>query len=139
MSENKIFKPGSFIIPFTGNSTDDKKIIAIMYDYNQSCEIEICDEINIPIFIITEQINTQAFPLNDVNVAQLYSRISSGGFIFLELLAKCGFLNDWTYGEHNVLHFTIELGHPDKTPMLEECETHLLVNLYLAKKAMILD
>ncbi|MCK4364566.1 MAG: hypothetical protein KAW45_00790 [Thermoplasmatales archaeon] len=93
ISQNKLFEPGSFIIPFTGNSTDDKKIISIMYDYNQSSEIETYDEINIPIYIISEQINVQAFPLNDVKVAQLYSRVTTGGFIFLEVLSKCGFLN----------------------------------------------
>jgi len=93
ISQNILFEPGSFIIPFTGNLIDDKKIISIMYDYNQSSEIETFDEINIPIYIISEQINTQAFPLNDVKVAQLYSRVTSGGFIFTEVLSKCGFLN----------------------------------------------
>ncbi|MCK4996527.1 MAG: hypothetical protein KAR55_06525, partial [Thermoplasmatales archaeon] len=78
IDQNKLFEPGSFIIPFTGNSTDDKKIISIMYDYNQSSEIETIDEITIPIYIVLEQINTQAFPLNDVKVAQLYSRVTSG-------------------------------------------------------------
>jgi len=91
--QNKLFEPGSFIIPFIGNSIDDKKIISIMYDYNQSSEIETYDEITIPIYIISEQINALTFPLNDVKVAQYYSRVTSGGFIFLELLSKCGFLN----------------------------------------------
>lgn len=93
IGQNKLFEPGSFVIPFTGNSIDDKKIISIMYDYNQSSEIETNDEIPIPIYIISEQINTQAYPLNDVKVAQFYSRVTSGGFVFTQVLSKCGFLN----------------------------------------------
>jgi glutamine amidotransferase-like uncharacterized protein len=119
INQNKLFGPGSFIIPFTGNPTDDTKIIAMMHDYNQSSEIEIIDEITIPIYIVLEQISVQAFPLNEVKVAQLYSRVTSGGFFFSELLSKCGFLNveiienKNIYSELNLDDFNI-LYHPGR-------------------------
>ncbi|MCK4365466.1 MAG: hypothetical protein KAW45_05405 [Thermoplasmatales archaeon] len=102
--QNKLFESGSFIIPFTGNLTDDKKIIAIIYDYNKSSEIEIDDEQTIPIYIISEQITSQTYPLDNVKAAQFYSPITSGGFIYLELLSKCGFLNVEIFREKEIYH-----------------------------------
>jgi hypothetical protein len=91
--ESRLFERGSFIIPFSGNLTDDKKIISIIYDYNQSSEIEINEEIKVPIYILLDQISSEVLPLNNVKIAQLYSRITSGDFLFLQLISKCGFLN----------------------------------------------
>lgn len=92
-NESKFFERGSFIIPFTGNLTDDNKIISIIYDYNQTSEIEINNSFPVPIYILLEQISVQAYPLNNVRIAQTYSRVTSGGFLFLQLTTKCGFLN----------------------------------------------
>ena len=47
-----------------------------------------------------------------------------------------GSFTDWIYGEHNSIHFLFELDSIEGTPMVETCETHLLVNLYLAERAM---
>ena len=93
IAHNMFFDKGSFLIPFTGNLTEDNKIISIIYDYNQSSEVEIIDDFNIPIYILVEQTSVQAYPLNNVKIAQLYHGLTSGGFLFLELLSKCGFLN----------------------------------------------
>lgn len=100
--ENKLFESGSFIIPFTGNLIDDNKIISIIYDYNQSSEIEIDDELNVPAYIVLEQISTLVYPLNNVKIALLYSRVTTGDFIFLKLISKCGFLNFDIIKDENV-------------------------------------
>ncbi|MCK4365318.1 MAG: hypothetical protein KAW45_04655 [Thermoplasmatales archaeon] len=47
-----------------------------------------------------------------------------------------GAFTDWIYGVHNSIHFIFELDSIEGTPMFETCETHLLVNLYLAERAM---
>ena len=120
INENKLFEKGSFIIPFTGNITDDNKIIAIIYDYNQSSEIETNNPIKIPIYIILESIKTQVFPLNNAKIALLYSRVTTGGFIFLKLASLCGFLNiqivkdDAIYTRLNNDNFNV-LFHPGGT------------------------
>jgi len=84
---------GSYIIPFTGNSTDNKKIISIIYDYNKSSEIEINDNISVPTYYLLEKLEVKAYQLNKVKIAQIFHRITSGGFLFLQLLTKCGFLD----------------------------------------------
>ena len=91
--ESRLFERGSFIIPFMGDLTDDKKIISITCDYNQSSEIEINEEINVPIYILLNQINVEVLPLNNVKIAEVYSRVTCGDVLFFELISKCGFLD----------------------------------------------
>lgn len=73
-----------------------------------------------------------------------------------DIALMLGFMGDWLYAEHGILSFTMELpctrgdnpflnilhgnGHIffwKNTPILQMCETQVLVNLYLAEKAMI--
>jgi len=91
--QNRLFERGSFIVPFTGNLTIDNKIIAIVYDYNQTSEIEINNNLTVPIYILLKQVMVHVFPLNEVKIAQLYSCVTCGGFFFLKLMHTCGFLN----------------------------------------------
>ena len=91
--KNKNFEKGTFIVPFTGNDTKDKKITTIVYDYNQTSEIEIENKISIDIYIILEPINTEVLPLKDAKIAMFKNRVTVGESLFLKLLYKCGFLN----------------------------------------------
>jgi len=91
--KNKTFEKGTFIIPFTGNDTKDKKITTIVYDYNKTSEIEIENKISIEIYIILEPITTEVFPLKDAKIAMFKNRVTVGESLFLKLLHKCGFLN----------------------------------------------
>jgi len=56
----------------------------------------------------------------------------------IELYPTLGDDNDWLYGRHNVLAYTIELGtsyapgNPDV--LLDMCQKHLLVNLYVCEQ-----
>jgi len=72
-----------------------------------------------------------------LSIAENISKIND-----FEILQGCnmyytfGSFTDWIYGEHNSIHFLFELDSIEGTPMVETCETHLLVNLYLAERAM---
>ena len=56
-----------------------------------------------------------------------------------------GVSGDWLYAEHNIYSFTIELYKsnlpvyfPIRYNILKLCETHLLVNLYIAERTMMI-
>lgn len=87
------FEKGTFIIPFTGNITKNKKIVTMIYDYNQSSEIEIKSTIPISIYLILEPVTSSVYPLNEPKIALFKNRVTVGESLFLELLSKCGFLN----------------------------------------------
>ncbi|MCK4366075.1 MAG: hypothetical protein KAW45_08485 [Thermoplasmatales archaeon] len=87
------FEKGAFIIPFTGNETQDIKIAAIIFDYNQSSEIEESNEIKIPVYVLMEPIETQVYPLSEIKLAQHKNPVSVGEICFLEISRECGFLS----------------------------------------------
>jgi len=79
------------------------------------------------------------------NVSKIndYTFFQSSDWYFIS-----GCFNDWMYGEHGAYYFTIELDpteadglwfQHDFKPVPEICETHLLVNLYIAERAMTLE
>ena len=85
------FEKGTFIIPFTGNDAEDAKIISIICDYNQSSEIEENLE-TIPIYLLTEPLNTPTYKLSEVKIAQYRNIVTTGEICFLYIAEKCGFL-----------------------------------------------
>lgn len=87
------FEKGAFVIPFTGDLTQDIKITAIIYDYNQSSEIETSVSVKIPVYVLMEQIDTQVYPLSEVKLAQHKSPVTVGEICFLEISRECGFLS----------------------------------------------
>lgn len=87
------FEKGTFIIPFTGDDIQDTKITTIIFDYNQSSEIEDDNELTIPVYILIEQINIQVYPLSEVKIAQHKNKVSTGEICFLEISRECGFLS----------------------------------------------
>jgi hypothetical protein len=139
-NESKFFESGSFIIPFTGNITDDKKIISIIYDYNQTSEIEINNDLKIPVYILLEHFSVESYPLNDVKIAQTYSRITTGDFLFLQLTNKCGFLNyetlkdDQVYENLKLEKYNV-LFHPGGIHDTFHLLTHMIFEDILYKKS----
>jgi len=87
------FEKGSFIISFTGNDTLDAKLIAIIYDYNQSSEIEENITIKIPVYELTESLNMEVYPLSEVKIAYITIPSSTGLSYYVEKAGKCGLLN----------------------------------------------
>lgn len=76
ISENDseiFFERGSFIIPFTGNLTSDKKIVSIVYDYNNGSEIEQDDNIKLPMYLLINHLTIDAYQLSDVKIAEIVS------------------------------------------------------------------
>jgi len=85
------FYKGTFIIPFTGNNTLDTKLTAIIYDYNQSSEIEE-NNIKIPVYELMEELNVQVYKLSEVKIAIFKSSRTDGESFYLDAAGKCGFL-----------------------------------------------
>jgi len=88
----QLFEKGTFIIPFTGKDTADTKLTAIIYDYNQSSEIEENNEIKIPIYEIMEPLTTPTYQLVEVKIALFKSQRTSGESFYLDAAGKNGFL-----------------------------------------------
>ena len=92
--ETVSFEKGTFIIPFTGNTSVDTKIIVIIYDYNYSSEIEEDNELKISVYILREPLsNVHVYPLSEVKLAQHKNKVSVGEMCFLEISSECGFLS----------------------------------------------
>ncbi|MDH7517274.1 MAG: hypothetical protein QHH19_02910 [Candidatus Thermoplasmatota archaeon] len=90
---DNFFEKGTFIVPFTGNDTLDKKLLAIIYDYNQSSEIESKNEVKTPIYLINQTFTIKAYPLSELKIAQYQSLFAGGEEHYLEVSRNCGFLN----------------------------------------------
>lgn len=90
--EEIFFEKGTFIVPFTGNDTLDTKLIAIIWDYNQSSEIENNNKVKARVYLLNQTINIQAYPLSEVKIAQYQGLISDGEEHYLEVARNCGFL-----------------------------------------------
>jgi len=87
------FGKGSYVIPFTGDDTQDKKLIAIVYDYTQSSEIEE-NNVIIPVYELMESLVTKVYTLSDVKIAQIWNSFFSSGLKdYVVKAGKCGFLN----------------------------------------------
>jgi len=93
IEQGMFFERGTFIIPFTGNNTQDKKIVAIVCDYNYSSEIEENSTIKISVYELMEQLNTPAYQLSDVKMAQYKDFLTCCESWYLNVAEKCGFLN----------------------------------------------
>ncbi|MFX1305136.1 MAG: hypothetical protein ACFE9X_17405 [Promethearchaeota archaeon] len=84
------FEKGTFIVPFANDSYNDSKILAIIYDYNQSSEIE--DHVIVPVYLLMVPLDVNAFELTEVKIVQLTTDISTGLSYYFEKAGKCGFL-----------------------------------------------
>ncbi|MCK4365468.1 MAG: hypothetical protein KAW45_05415 [Thermoplasmatales archaeon] len=126
-SEEIFFEKGSFIVPFTGNNNVDAKIIAIIYDYNQSCEISAYNELIIPLYLLMQPLDVQAYPLKEVKVAQFKSCITFGEVCYLEALRKCGFLSFEVLRDRTVKE---KLNNEDFNVFLHACGGPVYASFY---------
>ena len=90
--EEMFFEKGTFILPFTGNDTLDTKLLAIIWDYNQSSEIESNNEIKAQVYLLNQTIAIRAYPLSEVKIAQYQGLLADGEEHYLEVSRNCGFL-----------------------------------------------
>jgi len=91
--KNMLFEKGSFFIPFTNNTTTDIKIMVIISEYNQTREISIKREYKVPVFLISEPMLINAYPLNKVKIAHYRDLLTSCDFLYLEVAQDQGFLD----------------------------------------------
>lgn len=90
--KDMLFEKGTFVIPFTGDTTQDAKLIAIVYDYNQSSEIDENNSMKIPVYELMGQLNIQAYQLSETKIAQYKDYTTGGEIFYLEIAKNCGFL-----------------------------------------------
>ena len=91
--ENKIFfERGSFIIPFTGDEGKDSKVSVVVYDYNESSEIGRSGVLKIPVYVLIGQLETNAFLLTEVKIAQVVNIWSTEEWEYVKISGDCGFL-----------------------------------------------
>jgi hypothetical protein len=96
-AETLFFEKGAFIIPFSGDETTDNKLISIVYNYNQSSEINK-DSTKVPIYILIENLNIKAYELSESLIASHKNKVSTGEIAFLDISNRCGFLSfDFIY------------------------------------------
>ena len=86
------FEKGSFIVPFTKNEEIDSKISAIIYDYNNSGEIEI-DNQKIPIYLLKRNLKIKSYKLTNTKIAGVTYFLECGICWYTDIISKCGFLN----------------------------------------------
>lgn len=91
-NEEMFFEKGTFIVPFTGNDTLDVKLLVMIWDYNQSSEIDNNNEIKAHVYLINQALTIQAYNLSEVKIAQYQSLFADGEEHYLEVSRNCGFL-----------------------------------------------
>jgi hypothetical protein len=84
---------GSFIIPFSKDDFIDTKLTAIIFDYNQTSEIEYENKFRVEVYILRTPLNVVVCRLNDVKIVQYHNIVTGGEEHFLENARNCGFLN----------------------------------------------
>jgi len=72
-----------------------------------------------------------------------YRLITGGNYIIPRLGGTLGTFENWAYGEHNIISFTMELcrSHIPTDPniILDACIKHVGVNLYISERALDLN
>jgi len=86
------FEQGTFIVPFTGDDTADIKIITIVSNYNQSCEIEDND-LRVPVYLLIQQLTSMGRCLSNVKIVNYVNWLTCGASWFADVAYICGFLN----------------------------------------------
>jgi carboxypeptidase T len=78
--------------------------------------------------------------MSKINKYRIYS---GGNYIIPRLGGTLGTFENWAYGEHNILAYTMELCRTriptNPTIVLDACIKHVGVNLYLCERAQNLD
>jgi len=78
--------------------------------------------------------------MSSINKYRLWT---GGDYVIPRLGGTLGTFENWAYGEHNILSFTIELCRTripyDPNIVLDVCIKHVGVNLYISERAQTLD
>ena len=91
---NLFFKKGAFIIPFVGDQFNDTLITAVVYDYNQTHELDNQSIIKNEVYILMEEIDVNCNKLNEPKIAQHFGlAIRYGWPTYLQISEDGGFLN----------------------------------------------
>ena len=94
ISEELLFSKGAFFIPFSGDIFTDALIISIIYDYNQSQELNIIDQIKNDAYLLMEKIDIECDKLIEPAIVQHFGKsVRYGWPTYLEIANSGGFYN----------------------------------------------
>ncbi len=140
-SINEIYyERGTFLVPFSGDIYKDTVTTAIVYDYNETAEIDD-EQINIDVYKLMEPLDISGYKLNEPKIVQhlgiatrygwpCYMQIAeAGGFLTFEYL-----LDDETVTELNNNDFNIFMWpyRPNPSTDFEILKTVINFNEYKA-------
>jgi hypothetical protein len=93
-SEELLFSRGAFLVPFTGNEFKDSLIISVIYDYNQSHELSVIDDIKNEAYLLMEKTSAECDKLVEPKIVQhLGKSVRYGWPTYLEIADSGGFYN----------------------------------------------
>ncbi len=132
-----LFSKGAFFIPFSGDKFKDAILISIIYDYNQTHELNINNQIKNEAYILLERINAEFDKLIEPKIVQHFGKsVRYGWPTYLQIAESGGFYNydflldNETYQNLNNDYFNIFIWPylPDSTTIFEQAKTLLNIN-----------
>jgi hypothetical protein len=92
--EDLLFSKGAFFIPFSGDIFTDALIISIIYDYNESHELNIIDHFKSDFYILIEKLDIECDQLIEPIIVQHFGKsVRYGWPTYLEIADSGGFYN----------------------------------------------
>jgi len=104
-SESRIFNPGTFIVPFSGDNLLDLKIIVTVFDYNVSHELHIFNS-SLEILMLLQPLDIDdACKLNEPDIALYFGEgvITRTLDWYVSSLYKGGFLNNIFFDDYEII------------------------------------
>lgn len=91
--EEKNYKKGAFIIPFSGDEYKDALITSIIYDYNQTHELDPTSFIKTKIYVYHEALDVEVDKLVEPKIVQHLGKATRYSWpTYLQVTDACGFL-----------------------------------------------
>ncbi len=104
-SESRIFNPGTFIVPFSGDNLLDLKIIVTVFDYNVSHELHIFNS-SLEILMLLQPLDIDdACKLNEPDIALYFGEGVTTRTLdwYVSSLYKGGFLNNIFFDDYEII------------------------------------
>ena len=93
-TKERNFQRGSYIIPFTGTDFTDSLIVSVIYDYNQTHELDSEEQSNTKTYLLLEQKNIECDRLIEPKIAQYHGKsVRYNWPSYFEIAEAGGFLN----------------------------------------------
>ena len=132
-----LFSKGAFFIFFSGEKFKDALLISIIYDYNQSHELNINNQIKNEAYIIMEKIDIECNKLIEPKIVQHFGKsVRYGWPTYLQIAESGGFYNYDFLLDNEAIQYLNNKNYnvfiwpylPDPTTFSEQANTLLNIN-----------